>query len=1129
MKGVLVMRQFVVGAFVAGLFVAGLLSNVHAQEEQKYFGQNKVQYKDYKWNYLQSEHFDIYFYEGGKELAAFAADAAESAYVSIIANFKDYEIQNRIAFVIYNSHNQFQQTNVLDEYLSEGIGGVTELFKNRIVLPYEGDYEKYRHVIHHELVHGVMNDYMYGGSIQGLITGRIRVQIPGWVAEGLAEYDSRHKDFNTQSDMFVRDAVMEAYLPTISEMQGYAVYTVGPTIFTYMEEKYGKPKVSEFMTKLRVAGTTNATFESTFGMKEEEFNEKWQMYHRKIYFPDIAKMVSVKEIGKQLTYHDRDKNFYNITPTMAPQGDKIAYLTDKSGYADIMLISSIDGTVLKKLVSGEKTPSLEELHWLSPGMSWSPDGKQLVFAAKASDSDALLIVDVETGRITKYAWPELEGVFGGSWSPDGKTIAFTGMVHGQSDVYLMDLGSKKIQKLTDDIFSDTRPVFSRDGTKIAFVSDRRDFLSAPPKSFDITTYNYKQTDIYVMNADGSGMERITTEEMDDSWPEWGPDNTKLLYTSDRNGVSNLYVADLASKTTYAITNVLSGVFQPSLSKDGKFLAFSGFSKSGFDIYTLNNPFDQPAIDLPITISMKKFRKQKDLPETLSKEIGLGKADSAVTLTEVRFSGDSASIAADTSKAKDAGISFQNFIFSGLDDDKSKPKSDQEAEPEDPDDFVKLPERIYKTQDGEYRIRNYRVRFTPDLVYGSAGFNTLTGFSGITQMAFSDILGNHRLLFGTNLFFDLKNSTFYGTYAYLSRRTDYSVTAFHTAYSFATDYVDERVAPAQPGFDGFADSFIRYRNYGVTFSASRPFNRFNRFDVNVTQFTLARETTLAGNINGITQKSQVPLLGPTRRSTNTIIGTALTHDNSLLTYFGPFDGQRAQLAVFGSPGYGTNGLKFMTVTADARKYIWFKRFYSFAFRGSGGATYGRNPQRFFVGGLDNWILPHFTNGDIIVDTFEDFLATFVTPLRGSDYYELQGTRYFSSNFEFRFPLIHFAQLGFPLPLFLQSIRGVTFIDFGAAWGGEERTFVDQNGDEHKATYRYIDRNGNIVYNRAKFDWGQTLKGEPGPVFQDARIGYGYGIRALLGFFVLRYDVAWNIRNPRRGGGDAKHYWSIGADF
>lgn len=1091
----------------------------YAQEEQKFFGQNKVQYQDFKWRFVQSKHFDVYFYEGGEGIARFTADVAESALVKITPLFGNYEIQNRISLVAYNSHNHFQQTNVLDEYMSEFTGGVTELFKNRIIIPYEGSYEKFRHVIHHELVHGVMNDYMYGGSVQAMLTGRFRVQIPLWFAEGLAEYSSRHETFDTQSDMFVRDAVTEGYLPSIDNMTGYAVYTAGPTIFRYIEEKYGEEKVAEFITKFRVAGTSNAATEAVFGMKMDEFSEKWAMYHRKIYFPDIANMQPVKEIGKQLTRHDRDENFYNISPALSPNGDKIAFLTDKSGYADIMLMSSVDGTVLRKLVSGEKTPDLEQLHWLSPGMNWSPDGRRLVFSAKASDNDALLVLDVESGALDRFKWKELEGITGGSWSPDGQRIVFSGIWHGQSDICVLDVATRQLTKLTDDIFSDQRAVFSRDGRKIAFVSDRQDVLARPAGGFDMASIAYAQTDIYVMNNDGSDIVRITTDPMNDEWPEWGPDNSKLLFTSSRNGVSNLYVADLAADRNYAITNNLSGIFQPSLSKDGKLLAYTAFNKIGFDIFVLKNPFEAKPIELPLTISMKKFRKEKDLPETLSDEIGLGEKSSARSgdsdSTQVVFIGEDTTGSTAPGKKSGETPSFRSFVFTGFENDSASAAEEEQT-------LVVLPERVYKNENGEYRIRKYKVRFTPDLLYGTAGFNTFIGFQGTTQFAFSDILGNHRLQFGTNLFFDLKNSSFFGSYYYLSNRTDYGLTAFHTAYSFATDFLDEVTYDVPvPGQDGFADSFIRYRYYGATISASRPFNKFDRFDVGVTQFTLARETSVSQS--SVIHKEDIAGLGPTRHSQNTILSAALTTDNSLFTIFGPFDGRRAQIVVSGSPGYGANGLRFISVAADLRKYYWFKKFYAVAMRGSGGATYGRDPQRFFVGGLDNWIAPRFTNGDIVINQFQDFLATYVTPVRGSDYYELQGTRYAVANFEFRFPFIHIMQLGFPLPLFLQQIRGVTFVDAGAAWGGREST-----DGGRPATYRYLDRLGNIQYNRSKFNWTTELA-DGTTVFQDVRIGYGFGIRAFVGFFVLRYDLAWNIMNPRFHGNDAKHYFSIGYDF
>ncbi|MGH2575417.1 MAG: hypothetical protein ACRDFC_06935, partial [Ignavibacteria bacterium] len=129
------------------------------------FGQNKVQYKVFDWYYMQSKHFDIYFDRGCDYIAQFTAVAAESSLTSIENNI-NYKIRNRIPIIIFNSHNEFQQNNIIDEYLPEGVGGVTELFKNRIALPFEGDYSTFRHVIHHEILHAYMNDMYYGGSLQ---------------------------------------------------------------------------------------------------------------------------------------------------------------------------------------------------------------------------------------------------------------------------------------------------------------------------------------------------------------------------------------------------------------------------------------------------------------------------------------------------------------------------------------------------------------------------------------------------------------------------------------------------------------------------------------------------------------------------------------------------------------------------------------------------------------------------------------------------------------------------------------------------------------------------------------------------------------------------------------------------
>ena len=164
-------------------FIIILLSSSYGQS----FGKNKVQYRDFEWSYIQTPNFDIYFYGENQDLAEFTSKVSEEAYEQISTHLA-WDLKNRVSILVYNSHNEFQQTNVVGVYMSEGIGGVTELFKNRVVFPFDGDFEQFRHVIHHELVHAMLNDMVYGGTAQNMVASRTRVRIPLWSNEGLAEF-----------------------------------------------------------------------------------------------------------------------------------------------------------------------------------------------------------------------------------------------------------------------------------------------------------------------------------------------------------------------------------------------------------------------------------------------------------------------------------------------------------------------------------------------------------------------------------------------------------------------------------------------------------------------------------------------------------------------------------------------------------------------------------------------------------------------------------------------------------------------------------------------------------------------------------------------------------------------------
>src|SRR3972149_8994734 len=109
------------------------------------FGKNKVQYRDFEWSYIQTENFDIYYYPGGYELAKFAAEVLENAYLQVVDELR-YQLKKRAPIIVYQSPNEFQQTNIISDLIEENVGGFTEAFINRVVVPYNGSFEDFRHV-----------------------------------------------------------------------------------------------------------------------------------------------------------------------------------------------------------------------------------------------------------------------------------------------------------------------------------------------------------------------------------------------------------------------------------------------------------------------------------------------------------------------------------------------------------------------------------------------------------------------------------------------------------------------------------------------------------------------------------------------------------------------------------------------------------------------------------------------------------------------------------------------------------------------------------------------------------------------------------------------------------------------
>ena len=1026
------------------------------------FGQNVVQYDHYDWQFIQTPQFDIYFYGDDLTIAKFASSAATESYKQI-SDRLDWQLQKRVSIMVYQSHADFQQTNVTFSYLSEGIGGVTELFKNRIVVPFEGSYADFRHVIHHELVHAMLNDLIYGGNAQSSISGRIRYSIPLWMNEGLAEYLSRGWESN--SDMYMRDLALNGTIPPVNQLRGLYAYRGGQSVWRFITSKYGEESIAEIFTQIKNRSNIERGLKAALGTDLKRLGEQWSENLKKDYWPDVTGRERLEEVAFRVTDHEKIENIYNIAPSISPDGSKLALLANRHGNMEIILISATDGKFIKRLIKGGTTAGFEELHLLKPGITWSPDGSKVAFAAKAASTEMVYVVDIKSSKTKKYP-STLEGVFNASWSPDGSTIALAGNNGTKSDIYLLDLESGDFTNLTDDIFAEYNPVWSADGNTLAFGSDRGSSplfrfdadgvqypmeqrfdpvlgtpLTATPPSFEMENFDFSGSDIFTIDRDGSNLQRRTFDDAQENYPAFAHSAPYLYYTSDRTGINNVYMLNLETGEERAVTNVLTGVSDLNMAVDDSRLYFSGFQNSGFDIYRFNNPLNLWSKNLQIEPS-----------NFIMTESGNRIAE---RVNENRISAGYA-----------GSSSYRHYVF-GVDNpvsfgDRVTPSSENSM----------LDEEELKDQDGEYKVQTYRTRFTLDLVQSYAGYNAVYSFQGMTQFMFSDMLGNHRISMATEMQISLENSDYFFTYHFLPYRTNYYFTLFHTAL-----LLQQR-----------GGSLDRLRHYGMDLVASFPIDRFKRIEAGLvvtsavySQFSL-NSSFQYEEAKRLTLTTAVPRLG-------------FVLDNAEWSYLYPLGGWRASVNLQASPKFSNESLSFTTLSFDIRRYgrLWGGT--SFAARVSGGVSSGADAQRFLVGGLP-WLMSSDSDGRYKNTSFlqnEDILKTlyfskYLTPLRGTQLMEMVAERAVLLNLEYRFPFLIYY---FPALGMLGQIGGVAFLDAGQVW------------------------NPVAIGSQTEANPIRTA------------LTYGWGPRFLLFGLPIKVDYAWeyrpNLPDPQNW------YLTIGLDF
>jgi Tol biopolymer transport system component len=541
----------------------------------QYFGKNKIRYDTFNWKVYPTPHFRISFYDRVEPSLPKLASFAESAYDDL-ARKLNFQITKPIPIIAYASHAEFEQTNVIVDFIEEGVGAFAVPARNRIVVPVDMPDERLQKVIRHELTHVFQYEIIFQGNLGKALTSTL----PTWFMEGMASYFGNDEDDKDRA--YMRDAALSDRVPSVKDdVEGYFAYRFGHMVFQFVESEWGVDGLRDFVFESRNtlgSGVAKAV-KRAFDIDTEEFDARFRAWLRKYYQP-YADRGEPREFGPAFRVGQEGMRSYETSPVASPSGDIIAAFSTYKEDVDVVLLGVPNRKLFRDLTPGNTTRyeyPVAQMLTVGPDrgrdLAFSPDGDRVAVFARHERGRILVLLDALHGGIDRTipVPAEADQAMEPAFSPDGKTVAFHGFARGQADIYLLDLASGKIRNLTDDAAFDSDPVYTSDGRHIVYSSQSAESA----KLFEISL------------DDPTQREQLTFGPGDDEGATFSRDGKHLYFASDRDAhVYDIYGLDLASHQLTRLTRVVGAALNPVAvpTRDGERVIYQAFTKGRWTLF-----------------------------------------------------------------------------------------------------------------------------------------------------------------------------------------------------------------------------------------------------------------------------------------------------------------------------------------------------------------------------------------------------------------------------------------------------------------------------------------------------------------------------------------------------------------
>ena len=583
---------------VAAVFVAALVCAPSLALAQTpyipYFGKNQVRYDNFDWQIYETDHFEIFYYPEIEPHLERVAGYAESAYQHISGELK-YDLGFKVSLILFKTSSEFQQQNVIPGAAQEGVGAFAEPMRTRIVMPLDDPPDLLYRLVVHELTHQFEFDI--------IPTSLVRRNVPLWVNEGLSDYMTgvwRPIDLMT-----VRDAAVSDIIPRMTELEGYTttgsirlVYNLGHAVFEFMEERWGKEGIRQYLFSLRrsVIGGGEDAYMEAFRLTPEEFDDAFDAYLKDRFKPFRDKERPA-DYGRNLAPNP-ERSVFSSAASIEPSssGDLLAIVTGnrRDREMDIVLVSSEDGSLVRHLTNGfDQDRGYEFI--IQPGMrgntvpwlSWAPSGDQIGYFVRSGKSRTLILQNVLSRDVDdRIALDTVDDPESPDISPDGRQVAFAALQEGVGDIFVIDLDTRALTNLTNDGFADSGPTWAPDGESIIYVAR----VSGSEKLFRLDVATGLKTQLTFGTHDDSAAQFLDADTLVFSSTATDPAQPVSPEEATNGNVYNIWTLSLTTGELRQYTDALGGNTSAVVLNQGRGdprIAFVSYYKGEYELHAID--------------------------------------------------------------------------------------------------------------------------------------------------------------------------------------------------------------------------------------------------------------------------------------------------------------------------------------------------------------------------------------------------------------------------------------------------------------------------------------------------------------------------------------------------------------